>query len=117
MQIESLSSIIVLFIDLDPSSLIIRMKITEPIPYGWRLISLEELGLYRSFARKAMEEKTIARIGDGLTFFGSYYGYQIKKENYYQLLAYYRGSYLRRGIISPEQLLLRKGSELAFIYG
>ena len=97
MQIRSLDSII---IHLDPSSMIIRIKTTEPIPFGWRLPSLEELGLYRGLAQKALDEKSKARVGDGWAFFGSYYGYQIKREE-----------------ISGEQLLIRKESELALIYG
>ena len=60
--------------------MIIRDNVSNLFPSGWRLLSLKELGIYRDLAKKVMEEKSKARIGDGWTFSGSGNGFQIKKE-------------------------------------
>ena len=77
--------------------MIIRTKINDSVPFGWRLPSLKELGIYRDSAKKVMEEKSKVRIGEGWAFFGSYYGHQIKMED-----------------VSEEQLLIREHRKLAY---
>ena len=77
--------------------MIVRSKIEFGVPFGWRLPSLKELGIYRNLAKKVMEEKSKVRIGEGWSFFGSYYGHQIKMED-----------------VSEEQLLIREHCKLAY---
>ena len=88
---------------LGSTATMVKANARDPIPPGWKLVDLKLLGKYVSLAKKVIGGNSIVRLDGGWKFYGSHYGYQLKKSDHFmpkvvkdQLLINEKGRILNR---------------------